>query len=368
MQTKLKIGFLAPSIPPATESLAFAEWADSIEASSVWWPDNSSEYFPVDLPKMDGETGPASTTSGQYDPMPFLGAAAVRTVLPSIGLGVTDPFRRHPVLLARTALTLQHLSGGRFILGLGTGAKDGLIPNGIPADKLAARFEEAMQIVRLMFAKGGAVDFAGRFWKLEKAMVNLAPLHGVSPPIWISAHGPRMLAVTAKFGDGWFPTRLSATEYRDGLEAIREAASLAGRRPENIVAAMFTWLVVGRTHEDCHRLIESTRLKGVALYKTESYFRARGFEHPLSGRAGGDYVPLAAISGREAKEAYARIPASVAHDYILHGTPSEISTELDQYRTAGCEHIVICEMSHLVSPEGQDEVRTHLAQILRAFT
>lgn len=103
---------------------------------------------------------------------------------------VVDTVRRHPALLAQTALTLDHLSKGRFILGLGSGESENTVPYGFDFARPVSRFEEALRVIRLLWDTDGPVDFDGEFYSLHQARLDTEPYHDRLPPIWIGASGP----------------------------------------------------------------------------------------------------------------------------------------------------------------------------------
>ena len=164
-----------------------------------------------------------------------------------LGVGVTKPIGRHPVLIAQAALTLAHLTKRAPILGIGTGERMNIEPYGLPGTHAVDRIEEALQIIRRCFTSRGPIDFAGKHFRLERAVMDLEPPPSRTPEIWIAAHGPRMLRLTGRYGDGWLPIVGSVTspeDYRSKLAQIHAAAKDAGRDPEAITPALFAYIAV----------------------------------------------------------------------------------------------------------------------------
>ena len=107
------------------------------------------------------------------------------------------------------ALTVDHLARGRSILGLGSGERMNVIPYGIEWRKPVGRLEEAIKVMRLLWEADGPVDFDGKFFQLDGAVLGLDPLRGQhARPIWLGAHGPRMLDIcgSARATAGCRPT------------------------------------------------------------------------------------------------------------------------------------------------------------------
>ena len=120
-------------------------------------------------------------------------------------------------------LTLDHLTEGRAILGLGSGEQLNIRPYGLPWDKPVARLAEGIDVIRLLWQAGEPVDFEGRFFSLRRAVLGLSPF-GAGPPVWTAAHGPRMLELTGRKADGWLPTKMTPGQYQASLKAIEVAA------------------------------------------------------------------------------------------------------------------------------------------------
>jgi len=147
---------------------------------------------------------------------------------------------RQPAVLARSAASLDQLSGGRLELSLGAGAFwEGITamggPRRSPGEAVAA-LEEAIQVMRgiLDAASSTPFSFTGRHYRLESALRGPAPAHNI--PIWIGARKERMLRLIGRQADGWLVTRgyLQPGEFQAGNQIIDQAARQAGRDPREI--------------------------------------------------------------------------------------------------------------------------------------
>lgn len=144
---------------------------------------------------------------------------------------------RPPAMLAKTAATIDLLSGGRFELGLGAGAFwDAIEAFGgrrrAPREALAA-LEEAITVIRMVWSGERNLRFSGEHYHLAGAKSGPTPAHPIG--IWVGAYGPRALALTARAADGWVPSfrgdRAGLTRMARRLD---EAAAEAGRDPSEI--------------------------------------------------------------------------------------------------------------------------------------
>lgn len=164
----------------------------------------------------------------------LLAAMAAITSRVRIGLLVSGMAYRHPALLAKIAVTVDHLSGGRLEFGVGAGwAPREQEMYGIDVGHLAGRFEEGMEVVKLLWS-GQPVDFEGRHYRLRQAVASPPPVQRPHPPIWIGAGGPRMLALAARHADVWNPADGDFHAAREaGLRLVEECHAI-GRDPAEI--------------------------------------------------------------------------------------------------------------------------------------
>src|SRR4029077_19877819 len=109
------------------------------------------------------------------DGMADAAATAVLTRNVAIATPVIDTVRRHPSLLAQSAVTISHLSKGRFILGLGSGELENTVPYGFDFERSVSRFQESIEVIRLLWSSEGPVDFQGRFYRLQHARLAAEP-------------------------------------------------------------------------------------------------------------------------------------------------------------------------------------------------
>ena len=120
-----------------------------------------------------------------------------------------------------------------------------------------ARFEEAVATIRALWTSGGdLVTRDSPYFPLRNAAFALPPHRGRWPEVWIAARKPRMLGITGRYGDAWFPGLLSQpADYAAGLEHVRTAASNAGRDPDAVTPALSLFVVTGHRHHDVEQTL-----------------------------------------------------------------------------------------------------------------
>jgi F420-dependent oxidoreductase-like protein len=174
----------------------------------------------------------------------LLAALAAGTERIRIGVLVSSNTFRHPALLAKQAVTVDHVSNGRLELGIGAGWYE---PEhemfGIdfpPRRELVDRFREAVEIVDGLL-RNERTTYEGVHYRLRDAAFRPPPLQRPRPPLTIGAHGPRMLRIVARYADAWnsFGT---PEQIRERNQVLDEACAEIGRDPREIVRSLYYWV------------------------------------------------------------------------------------------------------------------------------
>jgi probable F420-dependent oxidoreductase len=196
---------------------------------------------------------------GSWECFSILAALAASTSRIQIGPLVAATAYRNPALVAKMADTIDEISGGRLVLGLGGGwLQPEFRAFGFPYEHRVSQFEEAIEIItRLM--RGERVSFQGRYYQVENCELRPRGPRPSGPPIMIGAKGPRMMALAARYADIWDsdigPSVVDPTQLRPNIEALDAACQDAGRDPASIKRT--TWLQIdlpGHSEPDDHPL------------------------------------------------------------------------------------------------------------------
>lgn len=183
--------------------------------------------------------------SGCLEGWTLLAAIAARTHRIRLGLLVSSNTFRHPAVLLKQAVTVDHISAGRVILGMGTGwNEDEHRRYGIdlpPAPERVDRFEEAVEMITLLMSQD-RTTYHGRHYQLDDARLQPPPVQQPRIPLLIAAHRPRMLRIAARYADQWDSFAAMAGTATDGVEAelaermaqLDAACRAIGRDPQEI--------------------------------------------------------------------------------------------------------------------------------------
>ena len=352
---RLELSAMGAVRPPAEAALAAARRREQQGFDAVWWADHLLHWFPDSIWTPDlvpqAAAGQASPHVW-FDPVPVVAAVAGVTRDIRLGIGVTDLVRRHPASLAQTALTLDHLTGGRFMLGVGAGEALNLTPFGLTNARPLARLEEGLEVMRLLMGADGPVDHAGEHFRLEGASLGLGPVGDAPPPIWVAAHRPRGLGVVGRLADGWLPLATDPDEYGGMLARVRAASVAAGRPEDAVTPGLYARVVVAPSREDALAAIDgSLLLRFIALTRSAEAFAVHGAEHPLGAGVFGLTSFLPTTLGREDALRLARaVPAEVVRDTVIHGTPDDVAATVRRFTRAGAEHVQLTNMTPLADP------------------
>jgi probable F420-dependent oxidoreductase len=187
---------------------------------------------------------------GIHECWTLLAAVAARTQRVEIGpLVLAVPFR-NPAVTAKMATTMDELSGGRFVLGIGCGWYEPEFDAfDIPFDHRVGRFEEALQVM-LPMVRDGSATFDGRWHAARDAMVAPRGPRPNGPPVLIAGKGPRMMRLVARHADAWnaawYGPPSEAADLRQRIENLHRACADEGRDPATI--ALTAGVFVGFPH------------------------------------------------------------------------------------------------------------------------
>ena len=292
--------------PPAVQ-FELVQRLEAIGYDSVWTGDHMSFHNPI------------------HESITLLASYAPITRKIKLGVGVYLLALRPPAVAAKQAATLDVLSGGRLIFGVGVGGEN---PKefelcGVPHKERGARVNEAIDVVRTLWRDSPAT-FHGRFTRFDSVSIDPKPLQQ-PPPIWIGGRSAAALARAGRQGDGWMSYVVQADRYAQSLDKIRAAAAAAGRSMDKFTAAHLVFITIGRDYEAAKRAWVSV----------------------LSRRYAQDFEPL-------------------AKRYGVIGTPEQCAEQLERFRAAGCNYFV---MSAIGEPRDERaQLETIAAEIIPRFS
>ena len=274
----------APWQPAIDEMQALVRLVDDCGYDSLWVGDHIA--FAVAI----------------FDPLLQLAQAAVVSRRLKLGTNVYLVPLRHPVPIAKQAATLDHLSEGRLIFGVGVG---GEFPKefeacGVPLGERGGRLTAAIPLLRQLWS-GEPVSYGGRYFGAFSEVSMQPPSRQPGgPPIWVGGRADAALARAGRLADGWISYVVTPETYRDGLGKIAAAAEAAGRKIEHFGTGH---LLFARLDETYDKALDATAAT-------------------LSNRYAMDF--------RRAAERYAAL-----------GRPEQVAARIRAFHEAGVRHLVL---------------------------
>jgi probable F420-dependent oxidoreductase len=271
------------SLKPPQEQFDLVRRIEALGFDSVFTGDHVSFHNPM------------------YESLTLLASYVPITSRVRLGTAVYLLALRQPAIAAKITATLDALSGGRLIFGVGVGGEN---PKefevaGVPHGERGARVTEGIDVVRTLWRDTPA-SFKGRFTQFSGVSLDPKPVQQPGPPIWIGGRSDAALARAGRQGDGWVSYVVQPERYAQSLDKIRSAGASAGRKLDSFVAAHLAFVTLGRDWESAKAV----------------------WTEALTRRYAQDFEPL-------------------ARKYGIIGTPEQCAEQLERFRAAGCNYVVL---------------------------
>ena len=295
-----------------------ATLADRLGFDSVWVPDHVIlENF----------------KSISLEAWSLLSTLAVQTRNVTLGTSVTDPYRRHPAVLAQTVATLDQISGGRAILGLGAGEAMNVDPFGIPWDKRVTRMKETVEVLRRLWT-GEIIDYDVEIFKLSKAFIQVPLVQKPSIPVYLAANSPKTRRLVGVCADGWLAEMMSPNRYMGDIKEVEDAARKAGRSASQIDVVCVVTTALSDDYDEA---------KAAALVQAKRRFlwwpkQLQQYGYTVTEEFDWNRLTV----GRETSERIRRhipeVPDEPCEDVTIFGTPEDCTEKIEKYLKSGVTH------------------------------
>ena len=211
----------------------FARAADRHGVASLWVSDHV--IFPrTATGSYPGGRFPHPPDKPYLEPVVTLAAAAVCTSRARLGASVFILGHRHPVVMAKMLTSIDALSSGRLIVGVGVGWwKEELEILGAPFARRGRQADEALKVFTALWSQDNP-SFEGEFFRFRDLGFAPKPVQKPRPPIWVGGDSPGAFRRVVTLGDGWHATSKTPAEFREALARLRVAADAAGRAFDTI--------------------------------------------------------------------------------------------------------------------------------------
>ena len=350
----MRVGITVGGQHPFAGTEMLLQVAEAMNVESVWFADHIQGVFHPALWSDMAYSKMAADPDAFYDPF-VVSALVGKLTDKAVGISVTDTIRRKAADLARTALTLQHLVPGGFILGVGSGEAESLVPFGYDFSAPVGECEKVLHDLRSLLDTGTMPPESGIHGRMGLPLTSEAG----APQIWVAGHGPRMLRLTGQYGDGWIPAwPMTPAEYGEKRATIFDWAAKAGR-PE-LTCSMLPFVMLGQSKEYIADLMEKDPLgKLFALFCPADVWTKRGFKHPFGDDCKG-FIDLIVhdIDPNELRALAPEMPFELVEDVIFMGSAADIAERISGYTQNGMDHVVLCNLTGVVG--GIEEIEANM--------
>jgi len=312
-----------------TQVITACQIADRMDYDSIW--------------AMDHSNVPQWKNAVVNDAWIMLAAIGALTQNVEVGTCVTDAIRRHPSAIALSTITLDRVTKGRGMLGIGAGEAQNVVDFGIEFTKPVAKFKEQLEVIHRLFESGADnhVSYDGEFYKLNDASLQTKSIRKPRPPIYIAAGAPKTLELCARYGDGWIPIGYTPELFRNHVNVIKENAKKIGRDISGFQFANDVDVYFSDDGEEAWNKMKNA--VKVSLYKPEllkvhNILQDSEFDFR---RYFTEYAMNKPELMEQMKRAALKIPDSVARTAIGVGKADDIIQMLERFIQAGTNHFII---------------------------
>lgn len=303
--------------------------ADRMDYDSVWTMDHSNV--------------PQWKNAIVNDAWLMLAAIGAVTSHVELGTCVTDAIRRHPSAIALSAITLDRITKGRAILGIGAGEAQNVVDFGIEFSKPVSKFKEQLEVIEKLFTSepDRRVSYKGQYYSLIEACLQARSIRKPRPPIYIAAGAPKTLELCAKYGDGWIPIGYTPELFKNHANVIRERAKEIGRDLNDFQFANDVDVYFTEDGEEAWNKMKNA--VKVSLYKPE-LLKVHNIQQDSEfdfRRYFTEYAMNKPELMEQMKRAALKIPDSVARSAIGVGKPEDVIQMLERFIDAGTNHFII---------------------------
>jgi phthiodiolone/phenolphthiodiolone dimycocerosates ketoreductase len=303
--------------------------ADRMDYDSVWTMDHSNV--------------PQWKNAVVNDAWLMLAAIGAVTSHVELGTCVTDAIRRHPSAIALSTITLDRITKGRAILGIGAGEAQNVVDFGIEFSKPVSKFKEQLEVIEKLFTSepDRRVSYKGQYYSLIEACLQARSIRKPRPPIYIAAGAPKTLELCAKYGDGWIPIGYTPELFKNHANVIRERAKEIGRDLSDFQFANDVDVYFTEDGEEAWNKMKNA--VKVSLYKPE-LLKVHNIQQDSEfdfRRYFTEYAMNKPELMEQMKKAALKIPDSVARSAIGVGKPEDVIQMLERFIGAGTNHFII---------------------------
>jgi len=271
-----------------------------------------------------------------YDAYCFLTSLAMITKKIKLCTGVSDCHRFHPALMAHKVATLDQISNGRGMIGLGAGEAMNIDMYGLNRNKSVSKLREYIILLREFWTKR-RVNRKSEFWgEIKKAYIQIKPVQK-NPPIYIAANGPKTRQLTGELADGWYPLYQPPWLYKEKKKEVFNAAKTVGRSPSEIDYVYDCFVAIDNEDPD-------NALKRCEFFKSSYLLNSFITNEAYPGLNLPEDInvhdfEMSNLKSLEYLNNLDRLPETILQDTNCLGTVDDVISSIEKYKQAGATHM-----------------------------
>jgi len=246
-----------------------------------------------------------------YETFSVLSAIAMKTNKIKLGTAVIDSNRRTPAILAHVTATIDKISKGRFILGIGRGVWNEA-SYGYSIIKPISRMKDIIVVLKKFWTED-KVNYSGSFFNFKDAAIAAKPVQRPHPPIWMAGFGPRMLKIIGELGNGFITQNISPELYERDFKKVKESAIRSGRDPDKITGIFCAPMAISSDYNEALQHVEKTVRSSLLRHggPPSNWAKFLGFKKPW--------------------ENIEEIPLEIVDRCCIFGTPDDCISKIEKF-------------------------------------
>ena len=271
-----------------------------------------------------------------YDAYCFLTSLAMITKKIRLCTGVSDCHRFHPALMAHKVATLDQISNGRGMIGLGAGEAMNIDMYGIERKNSVSKLREYIILLREFWTKK-KVSKNSEFWgDIKKAYIQIKPIQK-NPPIYVAANGPKTRKLAGELADGWYPLYQPPWLYKEKKKEVFDAAKAVGRDPTNIDYVYDCFVAIDNDDPD-------NAIKRCEFFKSSyllnSFITNEAYPNlDLPEDVNVHDFEMSSINSLDYLSNLDKLPETILQDTNCLGTVDDVISSIEKYKQAGATHM-----------------------------
>ena len=273
-----------------------------------------------------------------YDAVSFLTALAMESKKIKLCTGVSDCHRFNPGLMAHKIATLDVISNGRAMIGIGAGEAMNIDLYGIKRERSYTKLREYIELLRKFWTKK-RINYKSEFWgSMKNAFIQIKPIQK-PPPIYVAANSPKTRKLAGEVGDGWYPFVETPWTYKENYKEVVEGAKKAGRNPSEIDYVYDCFVAID--DDNPQKAVERCDFFKTSYLVNPTKINQAYPNVNLPENLTIHNILLDASGATDLLKCMDQLPATVNEDLNCIGSIDDVIASIEKFKNAGATHLAL---------------------------